>query len=85
MSKKYYSIGDASKFTEVNIETIRYYERIGLLPTPDRTAGGNRQYAPAHLKRIGFVKRGARSWLFHRTNQISAHHDGPAKTVLCSC
>ncbi len=57
MSKKYYSIGDASKFTEVNIETIRYYERIGLLPTPDRTAGGNRQYAPAHLKRIGFVKR----------------------------
>lgn len=57
MSAKSYSIGAVSTITAVNIETIRYYERIGLLPAPDRTPGGNRQYAPAHLKRIGFVKR----------------------------
>ncbi|WP_027836184.1 MerR family transcriptional regulator [Maritalea myrionectae] len=57
MTEKSYSIGTASTITAVNIETIRYYERIGLLPAPDRTPGGNRQYAKAHLKRIGFVKR----------------------------
>jgi MerR family transcriptional regulator, mercuric resistance operon regulatory protein len=52
-----YAIGEMSRFTGVNIETIRYYERIGVLPQPDRTQGGNRQYNHDQLKRLFFVKR----------------------------
>lgn len=52
-----YSIGAMSKRTGVNIETIRYYERIGIMPVPDRTAGGNRQYNHDQLKRLSFIKR----------------------------
>ena len=46
-----------SNRTGVNIETIRYYERIGILPKPDRTAGGNRQYNEDQLKRLYFIRR----------------------------
>lgn len=52
-----YAIGQMSSETGVNIETIRYYERIGLMPKPDRTAGGNRQYNHEQLKRLSFIKR----------------------------
>lgn len=52
-----YGIGEMSRRTGVNIETIRYYERIGILPDPGRTPGGNRQYDQNHLKRLAFIKR----------------------------
>lgn len=52
-----YPIGAMSRETGVNIETIRYYERIALMPKPDRTSGGNRQYTHDHLKRLAFIKR----------------------------
>ncbi len=52
-----YAIGEVSKFTGVNIETVRYYERIELMPKPDRTAGGNRQYNEPQLKQLFFIKR----------------------------
>lgn len=52
-----YAIGEMSRQTGVNIETIRYYERISLMPKPDRTEGGNRQYSHDQLKRLAFVKR----------------------------
>ena len=52
-----YPIGVMSRETGVNIETIRYYERVELMPKPDRTVGGNRQYAHDHLKRLFFIKR----------------------------
>jgi MerR family mercuric resistance operon transcriptional regulator len=51
-----YPIGEMSKRTGVNIETIRYYERINIMPQPDRTAGGNRQYNHEQLKRLSFIK-----------------------------
>jgi MerR family mercuric resistance operon transcriptional regulator len=51
-----YPIGEMSKRTGVNIETIRYYERIEIMPQPDRTAGGNRQYNHNQLKRLSFIK-----------------------------
>ena len=52
-----YAIGEVSQRTGVNIETIRYYERISIMPEPDRTGGGNRQYNHAQLKRLFFVKK----------------------------
>ncbi|AGI67432.1 mercuric resistance operon regulatory protein MerR [Octadecabacter antarcticus 307] len=51
-----YPIGEMSKRTGVNIETIRYYERIKIMPQPDRTEGGNRQYNHDQLKRLSFIK-----------------------------
>lgn len=57
MDRKGYSIGEVSRATSVNIETIRYYERIGLMPAADRTAGGNRQYSDEQQKQLSFIKR----------------------------
>lgn len=51
------SIGDLARATGTKVETIRYYERTGLLPLPARTAGGQRTYAPDHLRRLAFVRR----------------------------
>ena len=52
------SIGALSKGTGVNIETIRFYERIGVMPAPERSPGGFRTYREDHLKRLSFVRRG---------------------------
>jgi MerR family transcriptional regulator, mercuric resistance operon regulatory protein len=51
------SIGGLSQRTGVNIETIRYYERIGLLEKPPRTTGGHRSYALEHADRLRFIWR----------------------------
>lgn len=51
-------IGAISAATGVNIETIRYYERIGLMPKPPRSEGGHRVYDATHLKRLTFIRRG---------------------------
>lgn len=53
-----HGIGTLSRRTGCNVETIRYYEREGLLPDPPRTAGGHRVYGEAHLKRLTFIRRG---------------------------
>jgi MerR family mercuric resistance operon transcriptional regulator len=57
-AKGEFSIGALAKDSGVNIETIRYYERIGVMPKPPRSAGGYRLYAADHLKRLTFVRRG---------------------------
>ncbi|ALJ14787.1 MerR family transcriptional regulator [Sphingopyxis macrogoltabida] len=49
-------IGELSRATGTNIETIRYYERIGLLPAPDRTAANYRSYGGTHRARLSFVR-----------------------------
>lgn len=43
--------------TGCDSETIRYYERVGLLPAPPRSAGGHRLYTVAHVDRLRFVRR----------------------------
>ena len=50
-------IGKVSGHASVPVETIRYYEKIGLLPKPDRDASGYRAYRNAHLNRLLFIKR----------------------------
>ncbi|SFG52419.1 MerR family transcriptional regulator [Neptunomonas qingdaonensis] len=49
------SIGGLSKLTGCNIETIRYYEKIALLPAPLRTQGGHRLYSNSLQKRLIFI------------------------------
>lgn len=51
-------IGELSTRTGVNIETIRYYERIGLIPAPPRKNGRRRIYDESHVRRLRFVRRG---------------------------
>jgi Cu(I)-responsive transcriptional regulator len=50
-------IGEAARATGTKAETVRYYEREGLLPAPARTEGNYRDYGPDLLARLGFVRR----------------------------
>jgi DNA-binding transcriptional MerR regulator len=49
-------IGELGSATDTNVETIRYYERIGLLPPPARTAANYRRYGVAHRQRLDFIR-----------------------------
>jgi MerR family mercuric resistance operon transcriptional regulator len=51
------TIGALAAAGGVNVETIRYYERRGLLPAPDRSGAGYRQYRAEDLWRLGFIRR----------------------------
>ena len=51
-----YSIGQVAKQTDIKIPTIRYYEDIGLLAPPSRSAGNQRRYSQTQLERLMFVK-----------------------------
>lgn len=49
-------IGELARATGVEVETIRYYEKAGLLPGPARSSNGYRAYGPAHLQRLDFIR-----------------------------
>src|SRR4029079_18839401 len=49
--------GELSRRTGGNVETIRYYERIGLMPHPPRTLGGHRAYTHDGLRTLAFIRR----------------------------
>ncbi|MDF3935238.1 Cd(II)/Pb(II)-responsive transcriptional regulator [Pseudomonas citronellolis] len=49
-------IGELAKLTGCPVETIRYYEREGLLPEPARSGGNYRQYDGAHVERLSFIR-----------------------------
>jgi Cd(II)/Pb(II)-responsive transcriptional regulator len=49
-------IGELAKATATPVQTIRYYEREGLLPAPPRSDGNYRVYGPAHVERLAFVR-----------------------------
>ncbi|MFD2112076.1 MerR family transcriptional regulator [Thiorhodococcus fuscus] len=51
-----FGIGDLSRATEVKVPTIRYYEEIGLLPAPVRTASNRRRYPPEAVRRLRFIR-----------------------------
>ena len=50
-------IGELSKRSGVKIETIRYYERVKMLPAPPRTASGRRVYGTTDLRILAFIRR----------------------------
>ncbi len=51
------AIGELGRLTNTKVETVRYYERIGLLGAPARTASNYRAYGPEHLNRLNFIRR----------------------------
>jgi Cu(I)-responsive transcriptional regulator len=51
------SIGDLARSAATKVETVRYYERIGLLPPVPRSAGNYRSYSRPHVERLSFIRR----------------------------
>lgn len=56
-TKRTLSRGELAGRTGVNSETIRYFERVGILSTPQRTEGGHRVYDEGHVRTLTFVRR----------------------------
>jgi DNA-binding transcriptional MerR regulator len=79
------TIGQLGRATDTKIETIRYYEKIGLLPAPRRTAANYRSYEAEHLERLGFIRR-ARELGFSIEDvrellKLAAHGDSACEEV----
>jgi len=51
-----FSIGDLARRAGTKVETVRYYEKVGLLPAPARTDGNHRAYTRAHADRLAFIR-----------------------------
>src|SRR5260370_33968342 len=51
------SIGELSRRTGINIETIRYYERVNMMPHPPRTASGRRVFGEVETRTLSFIRR----------------------------
>lgn len=51
------TISEVASAAGVNVQTLRYYERRGILPDPPRSSGGYRQYTAEAIERVNFVKR----------------------------
>lgn len=51
------TIGKVARAAGVNVETVRYYQRRGLVPEPPRAAGSVRRYSPDTVARLRFIKR----------------------------
>lgn len=80
-----FSIGDLARATATKVETVRYYERTGLLPSPPRTGGNYRAYGPDHLARLSFIRR-ARDLGFpieqvRALLDLADHRDRPCEAV----
>jgi len=56
--QKAMTIGMLARDSGVNLETIRFYERSGLLPAPQRSAAGYRHYQAVDVRRLRFIRRG---------------------------
>jgi Cu(I)-responsive transcriptional regulator len=57
MESEILTIGHLARQTGTKVETIRFYEKTGLLPAPGRTVGNYRSYDPGHLNRLSFIRR----------------------------
>jgi Cu(I)-responsive transcriptional regulator len=51
-----YAIGDLARETGCKVQTIRYYEEIGIMPSPARSAGNQRRYDQRHIDRLAFIR-----------------------------
>lgn len=57
MGNRTFSIGELAREAGVNVQTVRYYERRGLLDEPPRRASGYRKYPESDIARLGFIRR----------------------------
>lgn len=52
-----FTVGKLALAANCKVETVRYYEKTGLMPEPPRTEGGHRLYSSSHAKRLSFIRR----------------------------
>lgn len=75
-----YSIGSAAATVGITPDTLRYYEKIGLVPRLARTAGGRRVYGEKDLTRLRFVKRAqALGFSLHDVGRLLRLRENPVK------
>ena len=76
-----YTIGELSHQVGVPVETIRYYEREGLVPKPQRSAGNYRLYSEAQLERLSFIRH-CRSldMTLDEVRSLLAYKDAPSES-----
>src|SRR5438552_18525164 len=77
------TIGHVAKVTGVAAKTIRYYEEIGVLPAPTRTASGYRQYDELGVQRVCFIRRARTLGLpLRRLGTLAATLNGGSRPAL---
>lgn len=77
------TIGALSERTGVNIETIRYFEKVGLLPRPPRTEGGHRSYDTEHVRTLAFIRRARELGLNPKVVRALLELRQPGKASCC--
>jgi DNA-binding transcriptional MerR regulator len=74
-------IGEVAKQAGVSVDTVRFYERVGVLPTPERTGSGYRVYEPAAIERIQLTRKlQAIGFTLNETVDALAAHDAGGAT-----
>lgn len=74
-------IGELASITNCQVETIRYYEREGLLPAPERTEGNYRFYTQEHLEKLSFIRNCRALDMTHEEiRQLLKYRDDPASS-----
>jgi hypothetical protein len=76
------TIGKLSRLTGVNIETIRYYEKIKVLPAPSRTENGRRAYGPIETRILAFHTALAGAWVLTRRSPRAAPARRSRKSLM---
>ena len=91
-----FTIGALAQAAGVNLETIRFYERSGLLPAPQRSAAGYRHYQAMDVRRLRFIRRGRElgfsleeirslcdeATILRRGKVVARSHDGMPSRVV---
>lgn len=76
--KNKFSIGQIAKDCQCKVQTLRYYEEIGLIPKPERNAGNQRVYNITHKKRVKFIRHSRQlGFSLEQIRQILAITDNP--------
>ena len=77
------SIGEAARRTGITVETLRYYEYLGLLPAVARTRGGSRRYAKDVISHVQFIKHAQSLGLSLRDIQTMIGRNGTDPRESC--
>jgi DNA-binding transcriptional MerR regulator len=67
-------IGEIAAATSTKVETVRFYEKAGLLPPPARTEGNYRSYGTSHLQRLSFIRRARQLGICEAVDAIASAH-----------
>jgi Cu(I)-responsive transcriptional regulator len=81
--KNRFSIGEMARAGDCRVQTIRYYEQVGLLPKPERTQGNQRIYSPLHYDRLRFIRHSRElGFSLERIRQILELSDDSEKSCV---